>query len=375
MVGYLMSTLDKSQMTDPTPVFDHLKNIHNREWIAVTEAINRANTVRSQIAQFTGERSSIPVDTALIVLGSLGRGEWTNGSDVDWTLLVDGLVDPDHINVTAHIEKALVENGFAQPGPTGVFGHMAVSHDLVHQIGGQNDTNINTSQRILLLLESKTIGSDDSVRDRVIRAILHRYLEGESEGEVVIAPKSDGYKIPRFLLNDIVRFWRTMAVDYAYKWRERRGTGWALRNIKLRMSRKLIFTYGLFVCLGCRLKFNDIVQNEYFSDWDYQELPLLNYLRACLELSPLEFMAGVLLCWGKPATQITFYDSYNQFLAILDDPDKRAHLKSLPVENAEKDTLFFEARNVCNSFQNALLDLCFHDNEQVCKLSQDYGLF
>ena len=31
-------------------------------------------------------------DLSLVVFGSLARGEWTSGSDVDWTLLIDGPV-------------------------------------------------------------------------------------------------------------------------------------------------------------------------------------------------------------------------------------------------------------------------------------------
>lgn len=32
----------------------------------------------------------IPVDASFVVSGSLAREEWTYGSDVDWTLLIDG---------------------------------------------------------------------------------------------------------------------------------------------------------------------------------------------------------------------------------------------------------------------------------------------
>jgi len=37
---------------------------------------------------------------------------------------------------------------------------MAFRHDIIHQIGGQNDTNKNTNHRILLLLESRAIGKN-----------------------------------------------------------------------------------------------------------------------------------------------------------------------------------------------------------------------
>jgi len=57
---------------------------------------------------------------------------------------------------------------------------MAFSHDIVHQIGGQSDTNKNTTQRILLLLESTPIGERREAYDRVIRAVIDRYLDEDT---------------------------------------------------------------------------------------------------------------------------------------------------------------------------------------------------
>ena len=35
-------------------------------------------------------------DTSVVVLGSLGREEFTSGSDIDWNLVVDSIADPNH---------------------------------------------------------------------------------------------------------------------------------------------------------------------------------------------------------------------------------------------------------------------------------------
>ena len=103
-------------------------------------------------------------DTSLVVFGSLARGEWTSASDLDWTYLIDGQANSDHLVIAQKMRRVFQENAdkFRPPGQTGTFGNMAFSHDIIHQIGGQNDTNKNTTQRILLLLESSTIGKKHS---------------------------------------------------------------------------------------------------------------------------------------------------------------------------------------------------------------------
>src|ERR1019366_2010425 len=64
-------------------------------------------------------------DTSLVVFGSLARLEFTDGSDIDWTLLVDGITIPQHLTVARQISDALAKLEAKPPGRTGTFGNMA----------------------------------------------------------------------------------------------------------------------------------------------------------------------------------------------------------------------------------------------------------
>jgi len=88
----------------------------------------------SLLTQELGQYAS--EDTSLVVFGSLARGEWTSGSDLDWTYLIDGQANSDHPRIAQKINR-LVRERFTGPGATGTFGNLAFSHELIHQIGGQ----------------------------------------------------------------------------------------------------------------------------------------------------------------------------------------------------------------------------------------------
>ena len=118
----------------------------------------------------------------------------------------------------------------SKPGDTGTFGTIASSHDVVHHIGGLDDTNRNMTRRLLLLLESTAV-VNPLIRSRVIRAVLDRYVVW---GRGLASRTAGGFRVPRFLLNDVVRFWRTVAVDYAAKkWSRPTRNGAAERQAPL----------------------------------------------------------------------------------------------------------------------------------------------
>lgn len=341
------------------------------EWPNIDKAQQEAAAARARVSDILAKHGMVQPDTSVVVFGSLARDEWTINSDVDWTLLIDGQANPEHRKVSQRIGGRLKEAKLAEPGPTGTFGEMAFSHDLIHNIGGEDDTNANTTRRVLLLLESRAVG-DPACYRRVIGQVLNRYLDDDIS---FISPSAGKYKVPRFLLNDIVRYWRTMCVDYASKHRERQGQGWALRNAKLRLSRKLIFVSGLLTCYSCYLE-EPAGASTLFEDPNPGSLaPLLGHLTRFVDRTPLEIVADSLERYASPTTAAKLMGAYDRFLELLNDGEARDRLKQLKSYEARRDPVFGRVREISNEFQSALTSLFFDDHPKLADLTRKYGIF
>lgn len=264
-------------------------------WPSIAEALRKTEVLQQQLATLADLSSA---DASLVVFGSIGRGELTESSDVDWTLLIDGPADPNHSLQVANIRDRLEALKLLQPGTTETFGVMAFSHELIHHVAGKHDTNQNLTRRILLLFESVAV-TEPLVREKVIRNVIDRYVTHD-----VVVPRSERPTrvIPHFLLNDVVRYWRTMASDYAAKMWERQHKGWGLRNIKLRFSRKLIFVAGLLACFSFEL---DPPADADSIRADRENLPstLTKYVLRSLQLRPLDALAGMLLRYDRDVAE------------------------------------------------------------------------
>jgi predicted nucleotidyltransferase len=321
-------------------------------------------------------REILPEEASFVAFGSLARKEFTNGSDLDWSLMIDGRADPGHRSLEQTIRRALKER-FDDPNPAGAFGSMVFGHELVHCIGGNDDTNANLTRRQLLLLESVETKphSELSPRSRVIRGVLERYFEEEA----YFPGKT--FFFPRFFLNDVVRYWRTIAVDYAAKNSERAGQGWALRNTKLRFSRKLLYIAGLLLTYETTLfpESDLIPTGERAHSRNQANEPQLSSIESCfmaLQLTPLELLARACVKLEIPRDDTAaVFHAYGQFLDILNSDEKRTELNHLTFHAATTNRLFQSVRELSHDFQEKLSSFFMNPLNQIGYLTLKYGIF
>lgn len=347
----------------PSRPLDELRNADPLRWPHIATAEEKSAEQMRLLTELS--KGQLPTDEGgFVVFGSLARREFTVGSDLDWTVMIDARADSNHLTIVHALKEILSAANFSPPGPTEVFGGLVFSHDLIHAIGGDEDSNKNMTRRLLLLLESAAVPGAHSqeVRERIIRGILHRYV---LEDASFISEENRNHRIPRFLLNDVVRFWRTMAVDYASKYRARAGAKWALRNIKLRMSRKLLFVSGLLMCISWEIMHNKEVDRN---------ADLIEHLLKWTERTPLDSLAAMVGQFA-PDRASAIFDPYDAFLELISDSDKRAALERLLPTEAYKNEIFLEAREVANKFDASLISFLFDSDVQIKKLTQKYGVF
>lgn len=220
---------------------------------ARTLSNERIDRARAELSSSAGDGLDV------VGFGSLARREMTEESDFDFLVLALQLTrDPDApVNLLRRADDLrrawLVDEGHTDelgqtdkkvnpPGKSGVFGRAVGAFDLVDKIGLQDDTNHSMTRRMLLLEESVSL-MDPAVHSAVVRAALRRYLE---------VGHTDPNKVPRFLLNDVVRYWRTLSIDYQAKVREDSAPS-GLRYLKLIIPRKTLFAGTLMPLLLCGL--------------------------------------------------------------------------------------------------------------------------
>jgi hypothetical protein len=175
--------------------------------------------------------------------GSLARLEANRWSDLDAFFFLSGSSDKRPLSRIRDVKilNAVVETAYSHGFPDfsndGEYLKFLHIDDVVKHIGGREDDYHNAlTARMLLILESQYLYNSrlyEAFREQVIERYFVDFHRHNSDFK------------PIFLLNDVLRFWRTLCLNYEHgrEWRskdpEKRAKG-HLSNLKLRFSRLTI---------------------------------------------------------------------------------------------------------------------------------------
>jgi len=269
-------------------------------------------SLREALGVTSAERS-----ISIVIVGSLARGEASSFSDLDYFLVSDGnevsgQVTQDNVVIAAK------NIGLREPSAGGAFGGMVSRSNLLDIIGGEGDSNSALTRRMLFLLESDWIGGR-TLYDAILTEAVERY----------ISEKITQHQIARFLLNDLIRYYRTICVDFEFK-TVSVGKSWGDRNIKLMFSRRLLYFSGVLAVAATAQ-----------SAW----LEKRRVLSRLLCMTPIERIQDI--C-GDSASQLL--DSYNDFLGWMADATSRKLLSETTSDKLSHSEAFREMKNAGHHF-------------------------
>jgi predicted nucleotidyltransferase len=261
-------------------------------------------------------------DWALIANGSYARREATPYSDLDYYLLYTKKLSPRAVRgLQKKLRKAVGEVIGKAPSEDGAFDATIPSGSLKDDIGGPDDTNERITRRVLFLTEGTAVHNPRLYR-KEREALVGRYVNDEI---------SD-HQLCLFLLNDLIRYYRTICVDYEHK--VEAGKAWGIRNIKLVFSRKLLYFSGLLI----------VAETAQRTPSEKREI-----IHRLTEIPPIERIAQV--CGASADLALA---SYDVFLKALDDAETRKLLETIKAADRKRHEQFRRLKNEGQHFSEHL---------------------
>src|SRR3972149_7722231 len=304
---------------------------------SMTFTEDRIQKIKTRIMPLL-ENSNQNKKFALVFAGSLGRKEAHETSDEDAFILFQNKVHKKEQSITKELLSSLksiikINDIKLRMASAGAFSNVCAFGDLVHNIGGKKETNDILTRRMVLLVEGQGICNGDFF-DNSKREILMKYLRD-------LQPISD--RRPIFLINDLLRYYRTICVDYEYKKNEA-GKPWAVRLTKLRHSRKMFYLSALLPLLESMN-----VEPTQRIKWVQEQF---------IQCTPLERIILLLHKYGKEQHwELLIY--YNEFLKFMASKERRQKLDKISFDKRDKNTEYVLMRDNARKFRSIFLNFIF----------------
>jgi hypothetical protein len=162
-----------------------------------------------------------------------------------------------------------------------------------------------------------------------------------------------------------------MCVDFAFKHWEQSGNKWAIRNVKLRLSRKLLFVSAMMMAFSCfeNKELSEAVQKG------NKLLAIQKHLKEFVFSTPLDIVVLGFQTLGLVNEAKQFLNYYESFLHSMHDPNKREQLSKLEPKDVYNDSVFLELRDLSHGFQQVMDSVFFDKDTELKMFTRKYGVF
>ena len=213
------------------------------------------------------------------------------------------------------------------PSSDGVFGKTNDLPGMLKNIGGDRDTNEAITKRVLFLLEGEWIAGE-ALAQKLRNDLIDCYVR----------PNITSHQIALFLLNDIIRYYRTICVDFEFKTMQSlKPKPWGTRNVKLVFSRKLLYFSGVIAIA-------ETAQKTYGQK-----------KKSLLELFAMPVADRLLSVCGERAVRPLRI--YEEFLEEMSKAEVREQLDNVTEANRDKSQTFRILKDRGHHFSWELLSL------------------
>ena len=215
-------------------------------------SVLKLDEFRSRVAAGVTELRNHP-ELCIFAVGSYGRHEAGAHSDLDLFAVHAGAEPPPQPvveSITAQLNEIAVSLGHPAFSKAGKYLEPHSITDLANQVGSRYEDSRNLfTPRMLLLLESEPI-YNDKLYDLAVAKCVEEYCRDYHKHPTAF--------YPRFFANDIMRYWKTLCLNYEANRTDGRNENKAkyrLKNHKLKFSR-MMMCFSMISCL-CDLTESD----------------------------------------------------------------------------------------------------------------------
>jgi predicted nucleotidyltransferase len=288
-------------------------------------------------------------DLCIYVTGSYGRLEASEYSDLDLFFVHKGKKEDAAIprlaktRIDAQLIDLAEQLGFAPFSNDGEYLEVHYLDDICQTLGGPADDHENRfTARMLLLLESRAV-FNNAMYEESLNTIINSYYRDYHDHEKSFRPV--------FLINDILRFWKTLCLNYEHKRnlaREEQKNKNHLRNLKLKFSR-LLTCFSVVISL---VKNPNVVPPK--------------QLAAMIHMSPMQRLEQAAQDVSEGVTILTkIAENYSWFLEATGKEENE--VLSWISRREVRDEAFSKGREFGDALFSLLLKVCSSHEHEVLR--------